>query len=196
MKEIVIVGNGGFAKEVRFLITDINKTSGNFWYFLDFVNDDFDNEVPINVVIGIGTPEVRAWVFEELSKKENLIFPNLIHPNVIGDFENIKLGKGNIICAGNILTTDIEIGDNNLFNLGCTVGHDTRIGNSNVFNPSVNISGGVDIRDSVLIGTGAQILQYLFINANCTIGAGAVVTKDICDNGTYVGVPAKRMKNA
>lgn len=202
MKDIVIVGDGGFAKEVEFLIKDLTSeywhgdTKLTPWEFKGFVKDDFDSEVPINVVIGIGTPEARARVFEQLSVKENLLFPNLIHPNVVGDWDNIKLGKGNIICAGNIFTTDIEIGDNNLFNLGCTVGHDTKIGKNNVFNPSVNISGGVDIRDNILVGTGAQILQYLYININSTIGAGAVVTKDITDDGTYVGVPAKRINNA
>ena len=69
---------------------------------------------------------------------------------MVGDWEQIKIGEGNIICAGNIFTTDIEIGSFNVFNLDCTVGHDTVIGSYNIINPSVNISGGVKITKEIL----------------------------------------------
>ncbi len=86
---------------------------------------------------------INNKVINQFSKNKNLIFPNLIHPNVIGDWDRINLGIGNIICSGNIFTTDIGIGSYNIFNLACTIGHDVKIGNNNIFNPSVNISGGV-----------------------------------------------------
>ena len=46
----------------------------------------------------------------------------------------------------------------------------------------------------MLVGTGAQILQGLTICDDTIIGAGAVVTKDILEPGTYVGIPAKKIK--
>lgn len=123
-------------------------------------------------------------------KNNNIDFPNLLHPSVIGDFKNIKFGKGNIICARNIFTTDIIVDSFNVFNLNSTIGHNALFGDYNVINPSVNISGGVVIENKILSGTGAQVLQYKRIVSKTIVGVGAVVTKDIEQCGVYVGVPA------
>ena len=60
--------------------------------------------------------------------------------------------------------------------------------------PGVNISGNVRINDCVEIGTGTKIIQGKKIVKETVIGAGSVVVKDIVENGTYIGVPAKQMK--
>ena len=213
MKNIVILGAGGFAKEVAFLIEEINLKS-NSWSILGFIVDDKQKvrtqhgkykiystdewllkvDKEINVAIGSGDTRLISKLTTKFRSNENLIFPNLIHPNAIGDWERIKFGVGNIVCAGNIFTTDITVGSYNIFNLSCTVGHDTEIGDCNVFNPTVNISGGVRIGSNILVGTGSQILQYLSICSDSTIGAGAVVTKDVKESGVYIGIPAKRLK--
>jgi UDP-3-O-[3-hydroxymyristoyl] glucosamine N-acyltransferase len=104
------------------------------------------------------------------------------------------IGDGNIICAGNILTTSINIGSFNYINLSCTIGHDSFIGDYNVINPTVNISGGVKMGNEILLGTGTQILQNKNICSNCVVGAGAVVTKNLEEKGVYVGAPAKNIK--
>ena len=44
------------------------------------------------------------------------------------------------------------------------------------------------------MGTGARIIQGHKITEDTIIGAGAVVLKDIDEAGTYVGVPAKKVK--
>ncbi len=209
MKNIVIIGSGGFAKEVAFLIEDINKLQ-NKWNFLGFIDEKvgenngkyqiFQNDEwllsykeEIYVVIGLGNPSLIKKLHDKFSQNHNIHFPNLIHPTVIGDWERIKIGIGNIICAGNIFTTDIEIGSFNIFNLSCTIGHDSKIGSFNVINPTVNISGGVQLNDEILIGTGSQILQYLEIVDKSIIGAGAVLTKSATEQGIYVGAPAKKL---
>jgi serine acetyltransferase len=46
----------------------------------------------------------------------------------------------------------------------------------------------------VTIGTNAAVLPGINICDNVIIGAGAVVNKDITDPGTYVGVPARKIK--
>ena len=58
----------------------------------------------------------------------------------------------------------------------------------------MNISGNIILGSRVLIGTGAQILQGLTICDDTIVGAGAVVTKNITEPGTYVGIPARRIK--
>lgn len=50
------------------------------------------------------------------------------------------------------------------------------------------------IGDNCYIGTGATILGPIHIGNNVTIAAGAVVTKDVPDNCTVAGVPARIIK--
>ena len=105
------------------------------------------------------------------------------------------MGKGCIVCAGNLITTNVRIGDFVILNLGCTVGHDTVIHDYAAFMPSVNISGEVVIGEGVYVGTGAKIINQLEIGEYAIVGAGAVVSKSLPSHCTAVGVPAKPIKN-
>ena len=44
------------------------------------------------------------------------------------------------------------------------------------------------------IGAGATVINGIEICDNVMIGAGATVINSICEVGTYVGVPAKKLK--
>ena len=208
MKDIVIIGSGGFAKEVAFLLEEVNKKN-LVWNILGFVDNDktiingkyavvFDDrellniQTEINVVFGIGDSTLIKKLSNRFENNKRIKFPNIIHPNVIGDFDRIEMGKGNIICASNVFTTDIVIGSFNIFNLNNTLGHDVVIGDYNIINPTCNISGGVVLSDEILCGTGSQILQYKKVKSRIIIGAGALVTKDLIESGIYVGSPAKK----
>lgn len=210
MKKIAIVGTGGFAREVLTLINDINSAKPQY-EIIGFVDADKslmihdlpvigdDNEVnqskePISLVIAVGDPKMKAKVREKYNNPL-ISFPTLVHPSVlIGDKKSIEIGEGSIICAGCILTTDIQIKDFVTLNLMCTVGHDTIIGCYSSFMPSVNISGEVIIKDRVYVGTGAKIINQLEIGEKTIVGAGAVVSKNLPANCTAVGVPAKPIK--
>ncbi len=211
MKDVVIVGSSGLAKEIAFLLEEINSKD-KIWNLLGFVdNENLGNSIgkykvvmndeqlltydkELNVIIGVGFPKLLKRLATLFTKNHKLNFPNIIHPNCVGDWERIKFGRGNIITAGNILTTDISIGSFNIFNLNGTVGHDTQIGSYNVFNPTNNISGNIKIGNQIMIGTGAQVLQDLEIIDSTIIGAGAVLTKSVIERGVYVGAPAKKIK--
>ena len=214
MRKIVIIGSGGLAREVEFLIEAINAEKLVYEFLGYLVSDlkklgpydsrkkilgDFSwldkQSEPINVAIGIGNPMSRSNVVSNLlGKKSNLIFPSLVHPSVIFDKNSVSVQQGVIICASNVLTVNIVLEEFSFINLSCTVGHEAHIGRCSVLNPSVSISGGVNIGDNVSIGTGTQILQYIKIGDNTIIGAGACVTKQLPSNVVAVGVPAKVIK--
>lgn len=211
MKDIVIVGAGGFGREVKTLIDDINrqeptykfrgyyddgykaKTLINGFEVLGGVSDLNKIASKLNVAIAVGNPRVKKSIVERLTNM-NLSFPILIHPSVLKSQDQITIGNGSIICAGNILTCNIKIEDFVILNLMCTVGHDVTIKRYSSFMPSVNISGEVQIQEGVYVGTGAKIINQLKIGENTIIGAGAVVSKSLPANCTAVGIPAKIIK--
>lgn len=210
MKKIAIIGAGGFGREVKMLIDHINQKERQFELVGFYDDKHYDH--PINgipylgkiekineadetlcIAVAIGDPKTKKKIIESISNP-NIEFPNLIHPSVIIGQDNVKLGKGNIICAGVIITVDIEIEDFVILNLSCTVGHDTKIKNYSSFMPTVNISGEVVINEAVYVGTGAKIINLLEIGENTIVGAGAVVYKSLPANCTAVGIPAKPIK--
>ncbi len=211
MKDIVIIGAGGFGREVKTIIDAINIRAKEF-NFLGFYDDNLEkgtlvnsypilgnlndlqaHKKPINVVLGIGDPETKLKISSALSST-NSSYPNIIHPSVHISSDGVVLGKGCVICAGTILTCNIEVKDFVTLNLLCTVGHDTVIGNYASFMPSVNISGEVVVHDKVYVGTGATIINQVCIGTASIIGAGAVVVQDIPAFCTAVGIPAKPIK--
>lgn len=212
LNDIAIFGVGGFGREVLALIKDINKVTPTY-RIVGFFDDGHEkgemvngypvlgktqelNQWPteLSVAISIGNPEIKKRVIDKISNP-NVNYPTLIHPNVIiGDCDYVKIGKGCIICAGNMITTNIEIGNFVILNLGCTVGHDTIIKDYAAFMPSCNISGEVLIEEGVYCGTGVKIINQTSIGEYATIGAGAVITKPIPSRCVAVGVPAKVVK--
>ncbi len=49
------------------------------------------------------------------------------------------------------------------------------------------------LKDGVIVGSGAQILGPISIGKNARIGSNAVVLKDVPDNETFIGVPARKV---
>ena len=211
MKNCVIIGAGGFGREVHMLIDQINATSlqykvlgfyddsvvkGTFINGLEVLGTLQDlNEVtePTGVCIAIGAPKVKKVIVEKLTNSL-LFFPKLIHPSVIHGISENAIGKGTIICAGTIITVNNTIGEFVILNLGCTVGHDTVIGNYCAFMPQSNIAGEVVLGEAVYGGMGVGIINQVTVGNNVTLGAGSVVVKNIPSNCLAVGIPAKVIK--
>lgn len=209
MKDIIIIGAGGFGREVAWLIEDINNLEPT-WNIVGFVDDkkeiqgtiingypvvgdiDWLKDQEVDVVNAIGDSIIKKKVMSRLNESKNT-YPVLIHPNVIIS-RLVNIGEGSIICAGNIITVNISIGKHVIVNLDCTIGHDAIIGDYSTLLPSVNISGYVNLEQCVNIGTGSAIIQGVTIGQNTIVGAGAVVVKDLPANCTAVGSPAKPIK--
>lgn len=212
MKKIAILGTGGFARELVPIIKDINKVCPTY-DFIGFVDGALekgtlingypvignDEEInlttdPLSLVLAFGEPNLKRKVQQKFDNPL-IDFPTIIHPSVwIAEPDFVKIGKGCIICAGCMITTNIQIGNFVTLNLMCTVGHDTTIGDYSAFMPSVNISGEVEIKERVYVGTGAKIINQLSIGENTIVGAGAIVAKSLPRKCTAVGVPAKPIK--
>lgn len=211
MKKIVILGAGGFGREVKMLIDQINAIE-NKYEFIGYYDDGKekgekingfpvlgntanlnDIQEPISVALALGNPMHKKKVVQQLNNS-NVTFETLIHPSVIIGNDGITIGQGTVICAGCIITCNIDIQDYVIINLACTIGHDTIIKNYVSLMPGINVSGEVVLEEGAYVGTGAKIINQLTIGQNSIIGAGAVVSKSIPDNCTAVGIPAKPIK--
>lgn len=201
-EEIMIVGAGGFGKEVRSML---KATGHSFGGFLDddASKDDvvctIDKHIAQNkssqyeIVIAVGVSEIRKSLYERFP--DNYKFLSLVHPSaIIQDDATVAIGEGAIICAANVFTCNITIGRFALINLNCTIGHDVTMGNFCSLMPSVNLSGNVTLQDEVFIGTGATVLQGVTIGRGAIVGAGAVVTRNVEPGQTVVGIPAQAVK--
>ncbi len=210
LKEIAIIGAGGFGREVRWLIERINQIVPT-WNFIGFYDDAYDTsqtvsdwilgpvsdlidrQESLSVVCAIGSPIVRKRVIDSVAGNIHLSFPSLIDPAAIVG-ESCAVSEGSIICANTVVTTDVKIGAHVHINLNCTVGHNAVIGDFSTVYPSVSISGDTILGTVCEFGTNSTILQRLKIANQTRVGAGAVVTKDIEEpNYTYVGVPARKL---
>lgn len=208
-KDIIIVGTGGFAKEIVFLLSRIGQ-----YHLVGFIDDDdkkqrkslfgkpilgktdflLDIQRKTAIVIGIGDPNSRQNIFEVVRNNNNLIFPNLIDPMAIIGLD-VQMGIGNIFMVNTTFTASINIGNFNMINIFSTIGHDVTIGDFNSIFPSVNISGNVKIDNNNMIGVGSKIIQGVTIGENNTIGAGSVVIRSIGNNTKQVGVPTREIES-
>ena len=213
MKKVIVVGAGGFGREVIEIFQDINKIMME-WEIIGFVDDDKKlqgstiNGFPvlgdidwlianakseIACVIAVGNPIIKKKIADKLDLG-GIKFVNAIHPTVIMS-EFVKIGKDVIICAGSILTVNIKIGNHVLLNLNCTVGHDAIIEDYCSMMTAVKINGNDHLHMGVFIGTGATLINDVSVGCWSILGAGAVVVKDIPENVLAVGIPAKSIKN-
>lgn len=210
MKNLYIIGAGGFGREVAWLVERINSVKPT-WNLKGFIDDNetlwgsFDGGYPVfggckyiasleNVyaVCAVGSAKVRKQIIDKL-KDTSVKFATLVDPSVLLS-NRVKIGEGSIVCAGTIITVDVSIGDHVIVNLDCTIGHDAVIDDFVTIYPSVNVSGNVLIGECSELGTGMQIIQGKKVVSNTIIGAGAIVVKDCNESGTYVGSPAKKVK--
>lgn len=206
---MVIVGAGGFGREVLEIFKDQNTVS-KVWEILGFVDENetlhgkilngykvlggldwlrqYNND-RLGCVCAIGTCEARKQVVERL-EEIGISFYTAIHPSVIMS-EFVDLGQDVIICAGSILTVNIKIGDHVHIDTNCTIAHDAMIGNYCRLGPGVKINGENRLGEGVYIGTSATLIQQISVGNWSTIGAGAVVIDNIPKNVVAAGVPAR-----
>lgn len=210
MKDLYIIGAGGFGREVAWIVERINSIKPT-WNLKGFIDDNetlwgsTEGEYhvfggceylsaleDVYAVCAVGSSNVRKKIIEKL-KDTSVKFATLVDPSVLYS-NSVRIGEGAIVCAGTIITVDVNIGDHVIVNLDCTIGHDAVIDDFVTIYPSVNVSGNVLIGECSELGTGTQIIQGKKVISNTIIGAGAIVVKDCIESGTYVGSPAKKIK--
>lgn len=217
MKDLYIIGGGGFTIEVLFLIDRFYK---NLWNDIHIIDDDVekmgssirgvfvvstisdfiqkcksDPNVERDVLITINNPAIREGIVEKiLEEKINICFPNIIDKTVVIDEQYSTIGRGNIIMDFVGITGNVTIGDFNVIGARTGIGHDSSIGDYNTFSPRVSVSGCVSIGNCNSFGLNSAILQNKKMGDNNTIWSYTMILKNIKNNCTYFGMPAKKIQ--
>ncbi|SHH77259.1 acetyltransferase [Desulfofustis glycolicus] len=209
MKRLLIIGAGGFGREVLNYALDIPLQDRDWKVggFLDSnlgVLSGYDCAKSVLAdpmhyqpkdddcfICAIGNPDRKIQICDSLVNKGGN-FITLIHPSaVIG--RRCSIGQGCIICPGAIITTDVKIGDFVSVNVHASIGHDTIVGKGCTLSGHVDITGFAVVEEGVFLGSHAVVLPKAKVGAYAIIGAGSVVLKRVKSGATVMGVPAKQV---
>jgi sugar O-acyltransferase (sialic acid O-acetyltransferase NeuD family) len=204
-KNIIIIGAGGFSREVIQLAEDCGrnvvgildddtnaKLDGRYPQVIGSINK-WKKYIDCEFIITVANPRLRKKIAQKMLTEGKPSFANLVHPSVVID-KSVELGNGCIICKGVIITVDIQINDHVIININSTIGHDTIIQNFVTISPLVAISGNVHLHELVEVGTGASVRQGLKLMPGSMLGMGGVAIKNISENDLFLGNPARKYK--
>ncbi len=140
------------------------------------------------VVIAVGSNRRREALAADLAR-EGERFVTACHPRAV-IAPGVVLGEGTMVCAGAVVNTGSAVGAHVILNTNCSVDHHNTIAEYAHIAPGVTLGGEVRVGAGALVGIGATVVPRRSVGAWAVIGAGAVVTRDIPDGVTAVGVPA------
>ena len=203
MRNLVIIGAGGHGR----VIADIADATGKY-SDICFLDDSAQSDSSLNIVgkvsdyksyindcdfvVAIGNNKVRKRIQSELTE-DGAVMATLVHPTaVIGS--GVSIGRGTVVMAGAIINANAIIGEGVIVNTSSSVDHDCVIDSYCHISVGAHLAGTVFVGSETMIGAGATVINNISICEDSIIGAGAVVIEDIVDRGTYVGVPARKIK--
>ncbi|MDG1278244.1 MAG: acetyltransferase [Algoriphagus sp.] len=201
--EVILVGYSGHgfvvadaALESGLILlgyTEINEQSldpFNLKYLGDESDPNFKEwETDKKFILGIGDNKIRQKVANYILSK-NMEFLNVIHPSS-SISKTFTMGIGNFISKNVSINPLARIGDLCIINTSAVIEHECSIGNAVHIAPGAVLAGNVSVGDLSFIGANSVIKQGIRIGRNVVVGAGSVVIKNIGDNETVVGNPAK-----
>lgn len=206
MKNLIIIGAGGYAKSV---IDSLDYTNFNMMGYIDDIkpSDSFhlgypvlgnsieclDNPKDYVYFIAIGNNRKRKnWY--DIIKKHGLSLINVIDKTAILS-RMAALGEGCFIGKLAILNHGCRVGNNCVINTRALIEHGCEIRDHVNVSTNATLNGDVVCHEGVFIGSGSIINGQINIGGWALIGSGAVVIRDVDENDTVGGVPAKRINS-
>lgn len=208
MKDLVIVGAGGFARETAAAALAGGRR------VLGFVDDNPDlhgtvrSGLPIlgpvdsvigfeaDVVVCVGNPRnftVRQQIVVRLGL-DPARYATVVHPSVsIGAGSSV--GEGTVLLAGTVLTADVTVGAHVAVMPQVVLTHDDLVGSYATVASGVRLGGGAVLETGAYVGSGAMIREGVTVGSWALVGMGSVVLHDVPSGEIWAGSPARFLKN-
>jgi UDP-N-acetylbacillosamine N-acetyltransferase len=206
MENLIIIGAGGHGRvaadcarsmkafsSIQFLDENFPERTTNLDWSIIGKSDEWSKYKKDAVFfVAIGNNEQRMKLLSIL-KADNVKITNLIHPNATLS-KTVEIGVGNCVFAHAVVNAATVIADGCIINTSATIDHDGKLNNGVHISPGANLAGQVEIGKLTWIGIGANVIQGISIAQNVIIGAGSTVIRNINNAGTFVGLPARKIK--
>ena len=208
MKELLIVGTGGFAREVYW------HAHNSLGYGTEFIIKGFlEGNIPLDhskysllpaqvlenilnykisqndvFVLALANSRLKE-LFAGIIASNGGKFINLLHKTAMVS-DTAKLGIGIILCQFTSISCNTVVGNHAMLNAYSSLGHDAVIGDYSSIMGHVDITGNVSVGTHTFWGSGSRALPSSKIGNYATVGAGSVVIRKVKDGKTVFGVPA------
>ena len=208
MKKLLIIGAGGFGREVLGYARDMIEAGTANWEIGGFLDDNFnalnnysyeykiidtikDHKVSDKYVYicAIGDPKTKLSIGRKFLDA-GAEFVNIIHSTAyIG--RTCKIGIGVVLCPKASITADVSLGNFVAVDVTSICSHDSKVGDGCTISHFCDLTGFTVLGEGVFLGSGVSVCPGVKVGDYAKIGAGAVVLKDVGANELAVGVPAK-----
>ena len=143
------------------------------------------------IFIAFGNNRLRLIKGRQL--EETFSIPSIVHPSA-QIAEGVIIGSGSYVGALANLDPDCTVGDFCIVNNGANISHETILHDGCHVCGGVQIAGKCSVGQCSMMGIGSCMIENCRVGANACVGAGATVVRDIPDNVTAAGTPAKIIK--
>jgi sugar O-acyltransferase (sialic acid O-acetyltransferase NeuD family) len=204
MLELIIVGAGGFGREVYHWARQ--AFSPRDYRLKGFLSRDrrelepFQIPVPVlgdpdeyqpepndRFLFAIGLIDIKRQVIETLVGK-GARFVSLVHPTALVA-DTARIGQGVIICPFATVSDQVELGDYVMLNFYASCGHDARVGAYSILSPYATLNGFSVLAEEVFLGTHATVTASRRVGARSKVSANSLVMHDVAPRTLVYGVP-------
>lgn len=205
-RRIVIVGAGGFGREVLHWAraawgTHADRIAGYLSadpHLLDAhgpslgILGDPRDFVPLpgdGLVLAIGIPGTRRTVAEVLLAKGATFLP-VVHPTAVVA-PTATIGAGSIVCPHAVVSDAARTGACVVVNYHASLAHDACAGDFAVLSPYAALGGGAVIEEDVFLGLHATVGPGVRVGARSKVSAGSCALFDVASDSLVHGVPGR-----
>ena len=207
MKDIIMVGGGGFCKSVIDVAEDAGYHILGVLDLPEEVGKDIlsykvigtDDDIPqyiekASFVVTVGhikDSSLRRKIYKKIRDAGGQVETIIAKDAYVSPYAEV--GEGALIMHKAMLSAEVKIGTCSIINSLVNVSHEAKIGDFCHISTCAAVNGACEIGDDTFIGSQTAVNQGVKIVGGI-IASQSLVNKDITEKGVYVGCPAKMIK--
>ena len=208
MKDIIMVGGGGFCKSVIDVaedagyhilgVLDLPQEVGKDILSYKVIGTDDDiakyvGKASFVVTVGhIKDSALRREIFGKIKDAGGDIETIIAKDAYVSPYAEV--GEGALIMHKAMLSAEAKVGLCTIINSLVNISHDAKIGDFCHISTCASVNGNCEVANDTFIGSQSVVNQGVKINVGGVIASLSVVNKDITEKGMYAGAPVKLIK--